>query len=809
MEEKQIYQTVILASLLHDIGKFLQKMYFGSSRESKRTHPEFSELFISQFGFAFEKFTDFSLLKTLVKKHHEDPRMKEEVRVQSIVEPRERALAYLISTADNLSSSERGRRLEQWQDYRIVPLASVFSRLSADRRELHYHPRPLDSVETEDLGSILFPEEFKAYEKGKLNRFIRLFAREWREGIGEASKKSFHHLVSYLLSLLYKYTWCIPSNTQEEIPDVSLFDHLKTTAAIAACLYQYHRHTNTLTEQEIRNSKAERFLIACGDISGIQNYIFEIRRFPSSGVARRLRARSLFVQLLSEVVGHLILRELNLPLTNLIMSSGGKFYLLLPNIEKAKRVISRVQREADEWLLKELNGELGLNLAFIPFGNRGFSAGDKLDEGFGKVRLDIDLSLRRRKQNQFGEVLRGEGWREENFLLKVSFEGRNPCLSCGKFPAVSPEGLCKYCETDKNAGRKLPSARYIAFFSDPRSGEIPLLGYSASLIKSLDELQGEPYLVFKLNDPNIKVEEVKHPLFPKYLATYTPPAKDCSQCKSRDICPGREESKSGEMATFDCLAYSSTGRPLLGFLKGDVDRLGETFALGLKKDRGPNFDTISRLSTLSRMLDIFFSGWVEHLLRREFPNCYTIFSGGDDFFIVGPWDEALALGQRIRDDFSRFTGNSLTLSLGLSLTKHNYPVRRAAELVNLELENAKEKRNQISLLSQALGWEEWKIVKQEIDFLNLQKEKLTSSFLFSLIAYGEMWRRYKDGDILGLRFQPLLADNLRRNVDPRKAPEIHEWAKRLLKFPPEEKDKLVLENLGLIARVVILSKEER
>src|SRR5690606_24012921 len=49
---------------------------------------------------------------------------------------------------------------------------------------------------------------------------------------------SWKGFITSLLYLLKKYTWCIPSSTPD-LPYVSLYEHLKSTAAIAGCLYDY------------------------------------------------------------------------------------------------------------------------------------------------------------------------------------------------------------------------------------------------------------------------------------------------------------------------------------------------------------------------------------------------------------------------------------------------------------------------------------------------------------------------------------------------------------------------------------------
>ena len=51
-------------------------------------------------------------------------------------------------------------------------------------------------------------------------------------------------------------------------------------------------------------------MIVLGDISGIQNYVFDVAEV-GGGQAQRLRARSFFVQLLAETAALRILRALN------------------------------------------------------------------------------------------------------------------------------------------------------------------------------------------------------------------------------------------------------------------------------------------------------------------------------------------------------------------------------------------------------------------------------------------------------------------------------------------------------------------
>lgn len=158
-------------------------------------------------------------------------------------------------------------------------------------------------------------------------------------------------VINTLYFLFLKYLWCVPSAVYKDEPDISLFDHLKTTAAIAGCLYIYHQeYPNKLIDIE-----SPAFLLVGGDISGIQAYIFDVLT-QEGKVAKRLRARSLFVQIISEIATHRIIHKFGFPLCNIISSAGGNFYVLLPNSQDAKEKLQELQAEFDKMKKKDFVG---------------------------------------------------------------------------------------------------------------------------------------------------------------------------------------------------------------------------------------------------------------------------------------------------------------------------------------------------------------------------------------------------------------------------------------------------------------------
>lgn len=159
------YQTVLLASLLHDIGKFMQRTDFEGSLKITGRHPEVSANFIRAKIKYFEKIADPGLLVELVLRHHESEYFPPDLRVQNA--PGEiRHLAYLVSRADNYSSSERGDQPKQKRDYRTVPLVSVFAGLKLKKPAPaigKYKLHPLNPATA-------FPELFGSLEPAQTNK---------------------------------------------------------------------------------------------------------------------------------------------------------------------------------------------------------------------------------------------------------------------------------------------------------------------------------------------------------------------------------------------------------------------------------------------------------------------------------------------------------------------------------------------------------------------------------------------------------------------------------------------------------------
>jgi CRISPR-associated protein Csm1 len=695
---------------------------------------------------------------------------------------------------------------------------------------------PLHSLRSTRLSqSDLFPTP--EVDFSDFNRHLDELAQALIDLTPLVEADDFSRLYNHLLATLQRYAYCLAAHSS----DVALFDHLRLTGAIAACLYRYHE--SELGQGELSlDSDEEKFGLVLGDLSGIQAYIFGITTIGAGGVARRLRARSLRLSMISDGISHLIAQRFRVPLGNVIMASGGRFYVLVPKAGDIADSLQAIQHEVDAWLREMSNGEVATNLTWATFSGEAFAARRDDSEGFGDVVTELSRGLAVRKRRRAQSVLQDEnGWQEGSFAIERDFWGRVACPSCEKFPAEEG-GVCEHCDRDVGLGRVLPEARYIAYFrQSPSTTHTPLPGsYAFALLTEgdLGNLSDEPYLLTQLNDPDLASLH-EYPASFRFLATYVPVFTSSEDVRvfgrrafeRREPRPSDferwgiedtpEDSYYPRLRTFAALADASQGRPLLGYIKADVDHLGLIFAQGLRREDGTGYDTAPHQAMLSRQMDWFFSGYIQHMLSQDpaYENVYTIFSGGDDLFLVAPWDQAADLARDIYGRFRDFAGQNpeLTLSAGILFTKDRYPISRAAEDAERSLERSKElkwregdgNRDQLTVLGDTFRWDKMKGILGEIERLLEWKDEMPSAFLHDLVEYWQLYRLWKDEkNVKGLRYKPLFAYNIARNLR-RGDPDLYRWADGLMQALHAGTSTPTMQHLGLIATYVLYARRAR
>ncbi len=784
--------TIALAGLLHDVGKFMQRAEVPLSAASKQMENTICPVYEGRYSHKhvlwtsefFDKFDGHPVLAakagddslSSLACYHHNPSSQ---------------LQKLLQLADCLSSAND--RMHDSEDhgrdaYKKERLHSIFEylKISNENKLKAAHRYELDSL---DSGAEnLFPSRMENLSPPDGKPIVANYADLWADFIQKLQSiktSEPEQFIAPLLSLLEKYTWCIPSSTVDR-PDISLYDHARTTAAIAAALYRWQQEGNNAAILST-TSDQQPFVLVSGDLSGIQSYLFNIKNVGVGGAAKRLRARSFMISALVEAASHILLKEFGMPLTNLIISSGGKFYLLLPALQDADQRIDAKRRELNKWLLDHRNGELTLNLAAVRFSCREFQT-------FNTVLKRVNDALQQEKSRQFHGVLtNADGWDEARFMVQnVPFSNDETlCQACGHFPGIRLEDegtvICGYCADDAKLGRELANAAAISFMSDT-GGSYPLFGHSFSVHKRGQTPRANAYLVALLNDWDLT--GCSGPVRSRYVANHIPRFDDdlCQGCEARD-CKEQPNAVVGQPKFFNCLAEANKkGHKVLGVLKADVDNLGLIFINGFLSDKEKS---ISRIATLSRMLDAFFTGRIDALLRDEFTELYTVYAGGDDLLLLGPWSMMLKFAHRLREEFSQYTcGNpDFTLSAGMALAKPGLPLLNIVQQADDLLEQAKQEKahgeqqpkNQLAALGDCFKWDKAERLQVEAERLAAwyEEKRVSTGFVRLLLDSSRQFNAFiSTGETRHLRFVPMLAYAIARNL-PAKEHEIVKWAQGL------------------------------
>jgi len=669
MDERVL--TAALAGLLHDIGKFAQRAGW-----QRGAHAEVGGAFV-------ERYVPPQWHKGLypVVAHHD--------RTLEGKEPK------AVALADRLSASERADAAVEQPRQTL----SILSCVVADGRTLDpeaYGYWPLRALALEE--EILFPgpplddaavrAAYGDLWEGFLAEAEAL--RDVQEGEGD--------LETYLESLLLamqRYTWCVPSAYYRPLPDVSLYDHGRMTAALAACLVD--RSEKELDALLAGRSGEERVaLLVGGDISGVQDFIYAI---TDRGAASALRGRSFYLQLLTEAVVRYTLRELGLPATNLIYQGGGGF-TLLARPDDVDRLIE-IQRRVSRALLAHHRGDLYLALAWEPL-----AVADLSGERVARRWEAMSRAQHAAKQRRFSEL----GAKDLRALFTPQGHGGNEereCQVCGREdPACIGDTevrKCTQCRSYEDLGQDLRKARYLWLQAvDPATlpddpfdvtpgawqDALSALGLRAGVAEDLGDIpdaRGNRRLVLALDDDALSELRPgpRTVVGRRLLVNVTPIVeRDDIVCLGDKI---EERLILDAIKPFSALAASSTGIDRLGVLRMDVDDLGKLFEKGLGDSA-----TLSRVAALSFAISLYFDGWVEHIVadlnaesrsQGRGDTLYSIYSGGDDLFAVGAWDQVVELACRVRADLTRFAAGhpGIHASAGIVLVGGKYPLAQAAK----------------------------------------------------------------------------------------------------------------------------------
>jgi CRISPR-associated protein Csm1 len=385
--------------------------------------------------------------------------------------------------------------------------------------------------------------------------------------------------------------------------------------------------------------------------SGIQDYIFDISQKAASA---RLRGRSARLELVLALCHQTISEKIKPENFRVLRSAGSRLDIEFePGVQDLGDVIDELQAALDRHSRNDLDGQVWFSAAL------------------GESN-EIDHKLAERNLNPGRRSLQQENrWNEDAFMIRRQTDER------------------KLQREDRELARSLPEAalgrqlahhenRFFQFTRSPNTAPIRILDRFVTVTEN-DPHDGYR---FALEQDSARQDQR---LIRKRLCRYAPAGKD------------------GNLLDLNEIAELSRGAHFLGVLKMDLDNASEAFS---------QCKTDDERRVLSDHLDRFFTIGVEKLLEDRYPGCYVVYSGGDDLFLLGPWDQtirfALALQDNLRRSAASWGHDKLSISAGVKLSHPGSAVRHLASEADAALYLAKRKggKNCVTVFERLLKWDE-------------------------------------------------------------------------------------------------------
>lgn len=555
------------------------------------------------------------------------------------------------------------------------PLHPVFDGIFLDKRPLRfsrnieYNPVILTGKNIFDISEAISTEKLEE----ELSRLEALHPDARRET---------------LFYLAQKYGWRIGSPGNTDLQDTAFCDTLRVQSALE-CM-----------------GNEQSFLLLKGDLSGIQEYIYGDLQPKTAGgltnLSKRLRGRSTVIALLTDFLAGIILKEMELPTWCLLFAGGGHFNLLIP--KSREKELEELSANFDQELRNWFGDRLSLILAWV-------ECDDSILSHAGSFFQRVNTAKETKKYRQHADFL------SEHF-----------------FPETAPASK-RYEINDVEIGEKFPKRNLLL-------ETVSSIGisskFNASQVFHFQTYRNNYQLFIiagdneqeSLSNARKLIDEAGRSVLSAQLLTindadFIPAKADWDYSKYPHIgfgfrflgknVPFTEKDKRPK--TFEEIAFSDEDpeKPLteeqrkrgflrLGAMRLDVDDLGCIFSHGL----GANA-TLSQIVCLSREIHYFFTAHLDHLASQY--DIYVIYSGGDDAFVVGRWDNVIAFARKLRNDFQKLVhkNKSIHFSAGIFLGDPRYPVGRFYRDTGRLQDKAKGSfhKNQVNVFDNTMSWDEF------------------------------------------------------------------------------------------------------
>ena len=637
-------------SLLHDVGKAVQR----AENVRKKHQIVGADL--------LEKFDANREITRSLRYHHSD--------YMSSSLPKD-SLSYITYIADNIASGT-DRRSENdekgWKWNSKTPLQDIFNRFGNEPSKRYIAPSEL---RPNVVDKILPSKVMHDYTPGEYSRGVSYF----EEGLSaieftEEYAPSVLNLVEATMSFM-------PSSTNMlEVADISLYDHMKLTAAYACSILQYAGEKGIDDyEKTFKNGansfyKKQAFMLIGFRLEGVQDFIYTI---TSKGAHKQLRSRAFYVEMMSQWFVDSFLKKSGLTRANVLYSDTEHGYIIVGNTNDNRNFIAETQKDFNDFLLENFGVKL-----YMAIGTAGFSASKVMMENssdeYTNIFREIDFILDKNSKNRY----------QASEILKLNKAGKKDgrecavCHSTGNM--VDGQNKCELCEKLENFSTNIQKQEFFVINDDSNGLPVSKNAYLSTVTEDevkKGEVQGRIYAKNRLDTGHMQETHI-------WVGDYSMTNDYNSYAKRKWT-----KDENG----------NSIGIKRLGALMIDVDDLYAGFLSGFKIQGEGKYTTMSRYATLSRRLQSFFKLYLNNFAEDK--ELSIIYSEGDDVFAIGAWDDILDFVQDVYDYFKKWTDGKMTFSAGVALVESKTPINVIARETKALLDKAKlSGKDRITLFSE-------------------------------------------------------------------------------------------------------------
>ncbi|MCX8027983.1 MAG: type III-A CRISPR-associated protein Cas10/Csm1, partial [Thermodesulfovibrionales bacterium] len=459
---------------------------------------------------------------------------------------------------------------------------------------------PIFNRKVLDFSNLLKPEENTDYEV-LIEKDLNLL-----EGLNDTARQN------TWLSILEKYTSLVPADAPYS--DVSYYQKAKFDMAI-------------------EHAGGDGNLAYCMfEVTGIYDYLFNVGK-TEDDTLKLMRGRSYICLVISRAVIFYILHKYNLPKCNVLDDGGELFGILIPRdrIDEIKKDVSMIKKS----LIKQFNGVI--NLLFTI--KESVTKKELLDEST-QLMTDLTEGLYENEFHLFDDIT--EMLDDRTFKITSA----KTCRYCGRDYSKAEGDKCLMCSKEIEVGKDLPRADYlISYIGKHKDSDIEF--FDTVGFKFCNDENEVRSFISSGNFQYIDIAKINSTKFIKDIKPQ--PNISYSFMTIGNASPMKDKNK---IMSFDELEELATGAKYLSAMKIDADNFGKiTSTNGFG-----NKTSLLRIATLSAYFKYFFQGYLTNIIEDH---CgYTVYCGGDDLFLIAPWDKMITLALEINKCFHDFTGGN-------------------------------------------------------------------------------------------------------------------------------------------------------